>query len=243
MALYRSITKALLRNIQIIPFSASSFGRTKPRQPRNVPFGHFSNIAFSRLLSFCNSPTRGVVAVLLIGLLVGIAIPAWANTRTFMAHKLFFIDNRALSGDYDKGLGIGGLPANVIGLQVSGNARFKNSVGTTPLATTNPAIDWTAAAHQLLTIENSAVTQSITFTNPGNPCSLLLVVYRNIGVTFPSSVLWQSGGTVTFPKPDSTNASYQTGYQEDVIGFIYDGTNYIGIVNKNFKGTTSNTGR
>ena len=78
---------ALLRNIQMIPFSASdiilasacsptapehsasvgqnksgppSFGRTKPRLPRNGPFGHFSNSIFVVIMALSVLAKTGV---------------------------------------------------------------------------------------------------------------------------------------------------------------------------------------
>lgn len=87
-------------------------------------------------------------------------------------------------------------------------------------------IDWSARQKQRITLTANC---TLSFTDPANPCNLLLVVVQDgtgsRTVTWPASVLWPGGTAPTL----ST-----AGGAIDIISFYWDGTNYYGADSLNF---------
>jgi hypothetical protein len=126
----------------------------------------------------------------------------------------------------DGKVGIGTLTPSV-GLEVNGNALFQGPLLASPNILSSTAADFTRSHVQILTVA-AATTQNISFVNPPAPMTMILLLYRNIGVTLPSSIKWKNGITPVFSKPSS-------GYQHDIIGLLFDGSSYYGEANLDFK--------
>lgn len=170
----------------------------------------------------------------ILALFLTITSVAEAASRSFIRNNALVIDNNGFVVSPNRvgiGLAILGFP-----LTVNGSVRFRGAVGTVPVTNNiSTIIDWKTAPHKFLTINNAAVTQSITFIPPAGVGSvtLLLVVSRNIGISFPNTVKWVGGASMTFPTPVASS-------QLDVFSFIADGNGgYIGYANLDFKASAS----
>ena len=89
-------------------------------------------------------------------------------------------------------------------------------------------IDWNNGQKQKITLtDNSA---SITFADPRGVCNLMLRVVQDgvgsRGVTWVTGVRWPAGTAPTFTSTVSAI---------DIAAFYFDGTNYYGISNFDFK--------
>lgn len=88
-------------------------------------------------------------------------------------------------------------------------------------------IDWKLGNKFFFTFGNA--NETFTFTAPSNPCSLTLVMkqYSTGGktATWPASVKWADG---IVPTLSTGNDAI------DIISLYYDGTNYYGVMSKNF---------
>lgn len=90
------------------------------------------------------------------------------------------------------------------------------------LATTTGAVtvDWSAAQNYLQTEPTGSITY--TFTAPGGPCHLQLVINSD-GTSTAQTITWP--GTVIWLGSTWTGVSNKRG----VINFWYDGSNYLAM--------------
>ena len=88
-------------------------------------------------------------------------------------------------------------------------------------------IDWGLGNKFYFTF--GAQADTFTFTAPGGPCNLVLVLKQDgtgsRTATWPESVMWPSGTAPTL----STGAN-----DVDIVCFFYDGTNYFGNTSLDF---------
>ena len=100
-----------------------------------------------------------------------------------------------------------------------------HTIGFTQQAVTGDgtdAIDWRLGNKFFFTF--GAFNETLTFTNPSNPCSLILVLKQDsVGsriMTWPAAVKWPGGTAPTLTTGANTI---------DIIAFYFDGTNYYGV--------------
>ncbi len=119
-----------------------------------------------------------------------------------------------------------GLLTPTVAFEVTGNVFFNGPVVVPSVISVATAVDFSNGPIQLLTVSASS-TQAISFVNPSLPTSLILLIRRNVAVTLPGNIRWKNGITPVFGAPAS-------GFQFDIIGLIFDGTNYYGEANLDF---------
>ncbi len=89
-------------------------------------------------------------------------------------------------------------------------------------------IDWTAGNKMKFT--TGAATETITFTDPSNPCNLVLIIVQD--ATGGRLITW-SGMTIKWV--DGTAPTLSTAANaEDIVSFYFDGTNYYGMCTNAF---------
>ena len=117
--------------------------------------------------------------------------------------------------------------------RVGGNGVDRGNVYSTMNYVVGSTVDWSVAPYQQVTCGNGGL--SATFGNPAGPCGLLLVIKRtgNGVASFPS-VFWQGGITPSFVHSETAGGSTTTPIY-DILGFYFDGVNYYGEVNLDFK--------
>ena len=131
--------------------------------------------------------------------------------------------------------GTGGLVFSVAGSDGTVDVNLvDNALGycydaeTTATPSGSFTVDWTAKHIQRVTI--TGVNLDITFTNPPGPCRLWLVVVQGDG---DDTIDWTNEADIIFP--GGTDPVLSTGNGDvDVVTFIWDGTNYLGVANYDF---------
>jgi len=90
-------------------------------------------------------------------------------------------------------------------------------------------VDWTAKHIHRVTI--TGVGLDMTFTNPPGPCYLLLIVVQGDG---DDTIDWDHEADIDFP--GGVNPTLSTGAADvDIVKFYFDGTNYLGLFNGDFR--------
>lgn len=91
-------------------------------------------------------------------------------------------------------------------------------------------MNWTAKQVQRITI--TGVNLDITFTDPGGPCRLVLVIVQGDG---DDTIDWTNEASILWPGAVDPVLSTTSGYV-DVITFYYDGNGlYYGVANYDFR--------
>jgi len=95
---------------------------------------------------------------------------------------------------------------------------------------TTTTVDWTAGNKATVTLTGDVGTMA--FTNPSNPCNVLLKIVQDITgsrvvTAWDSDIKWSSGGTA----PTLSTAANSI----DIVTFYWDGTNYFGVASLDFK--------
>lgn len=102
----------------------------------------------------------------------------------------------------------------------------ENTIGFTLKDNATTTIDWRTSNKQSKDVTGSV---SLTFTNPSNPCNLLLVLTQSASggttMTWPANVKWPGG---TEPTLSITDGAI------DIISFFFDGTDYYGVASLDF---------
>ncbi len=108
-------------------------------------------------------------------------------------------------------------------LHINGAAAFVKVTHDAPGAT--ETIDWTTSNKQEITLDTAATT--ITFTAPGAPCNVILMIKNTSSrtITWPATVKW-AGGTAPTLSSGATDI--------DIIGLYFDGTNYYAVASQDF---------
>jgi hypothetical protein len=135
--------------------------------------------------------------------------------------------NFALAGTGS--IGVSGSTNAATSLVVNGALGF--AAATQVLSTSNGAVNWNNSAKQKVTLWNTGGTSTIAFTAPtqGQTSLQLILVQGSTAsstVTFTGGTIKWAGGTAYTP----TNSAGAI----DVISFLYDGTNYYGVVSSGF---------
>lgn len=90
-------------------------------------------------------------------------------------------------------------------------------------------VDWAAKEVQRVTI--TGVNLDVTFSDPGGPARLVLVVVQGDG---DDTIDWSHEASILWPGSVAPTLSTTTGYV-DVITFYFDGTNYFGVASYDFR--------
>jgi len=92
----------------------------------------------------------------------------------------------------------------------------------------NTTINWKLGNKYKFTF--GAQDETFVFISPSYACNLLLMLIQdNVGsrlITWPSSIKWANGVTPTISIFPNT---------VDIVSFYFDGTNYYGAINRDFK--------
>jgi len=126
-----------------------------------------------------------------------------------------------------------GTPTPQYTLDVRGDFYVSGNMYSTMNYVVGSTVDWSVAPYQQVTCGNGGL--SATFVNPAGPCGLLLVIKRtgNGVASFPS-VFWQGGNAPSFVHSETAEGT-TTNPIYDILGLYFDGVNYYGEVNLDFK--------
>jgi hypothetical protein len=91
----------------------------------------------------------------------------------------------------------------------------------------SPNADWTISNKATITLDQ---VSTFTFTDPPGATTVQLIVVQggtgSYTINWPASVKWSDGGTA----PTLSTAVGAI----DVVSFLFDGTNYLGVGSVNF---------
>lgn len=115
-----------------------------------------------------------------------------------------------------------------LGGELDANGHTIGFVQQESTGTGNTTINWKLGNKYKFTF--GAQNETFAFTAPSKPCNLLLMIIQdNVGsrtITWPSSVKWTKGLSPTLTiYPNSI----------DIVSLYYDGTNYYGVISRDFK--------
>ncbi len=106
------------------------------------------------------------------------------------------------------------------------------SAETTQTPSSSFTVDWSANQVQRVTITGTNL--DVTFTNPSGPCRLYLVVVQGTNASAADTIDWSNEADIIWP--GNTAPTLSTGDGDvDLVCFIYDGTNYLGVANYDFR--------
>jgi hypothetical protein len=177
------------------------------------------------------------LGLLILGFVVSVGLAHSVLGVTTMSKTALGVNNSSVLVTNGK-IGVG-TPTPTYTLDVRGNflvtvnAAGAGNIYSTMNYVVGGTVDWSVAPYQEVSVGNGGL--SVSFVNPSGPCGLLLVIKRTgTGVvTFPS-VLWQ--GAVAPSMAHSEQAAGSSGLPVyDILGLYYDGVNYYGEVNLDFK--------
>jgi hypothetical protein len=93
---------------------------------------------------------------------------------------------------------------------------------------TTQTIDFNNGNIQVIDLNSATGTVTLTFENARSGTNLLLKVIQGAtarNITWPAAVIWPGGSAPTISHTED---------DIDIVSIIYDGTNYISVVEKNF---------
>jgi hypothetical protein len=130
-------------------------------------------------------------------------------------------------------LGIGTSdPVSDISLDINGNSSYKFVCyePKTQLITDTGGLsaDWSLSNHYSVTV-NSTLTGVLEFIDAPKPCSLILFITYTVAApnfSIDPDIIWVGNNTISLTK---TNGAV------DIIGMFFDGTNYYGAANLDFR--------
>ncbi|NBV83054.1 hypothetical protein EBR57_02905 [bacterium] len=173
-------------------------------------------------------------------ILVAVVVMVCGNAAfalTTMGQSSLAVDSSSVIVQSGK-VGVG-TPTPQYALDVRGDfVVMTNSSGTGNVHTTmnyvvGSTVDWSLAQYQQVTVGNGGA--SVSFKNPSGPCGLLLLIKRTgSGVIAFPTVLWQNATAPDLSHSEEAGGNLITPVY-DILGLYYDGVNYYGEVNLDFK--------